>query len=85
MDEKTETQKTELNGTKDLILDEAAKVRAKREQLKAENDNLELEMARSETLRSQTMMAGKSEIAQPIKPETAKEYSNKIMSGKFPK
>lgn len=48
-------------------------MREEREKLKAENDLMEGELLRREQLRAQAVIAGKSQGAVPIQPETADE------------
>jgi len=50
-------------------------------EMKAENDALEIEVARNEKLKARAQMAGKAVIATPPvvpKPETPKEYHKRI-------
>lgn len=64
------------------IMEQTGKIAQERAALKAENDALEAELARFETLRAQRILAGKSENPQkePV-PETPKEYAARIMRG----
>ena len=55
------------------ILEQARQVSEDRAKLKAENDLLEQELARKETLRSQLIIAGKSVMAPPSVQETPEE------------
>jgi len=60
------------------------KVKENLEILKEINDKMEAELLRGEEIRAKIQMGGKSEAGEAtvVVEETAKEYADKIMSGK---
>lgn len=80
----------EQNGAKEEkksfnpLLDE---VKAEREKLEKARDEARAQADRLEALRADQLLSGTAGghvEAQPVKPETAKEYANRVMGNKLP-
>lgn len=78
-----DTKKTEEKKPFNPLLDE---VKAEREKLEKARDEAKVQADRLEALRADQLLSGTAGghiEAQPVKPETAKEYANRIMNNKI--